>query len=148
MLEGLSNNLRGQMTPKVVHSSPDLPRPGQTSSEWTLANPQHAEWERRARAPSEQRADTHRRHTQQCRQGGEQRQHGTGTWSEEAAGRAGGQEHTGQGLCSLWVCLVRSHRPELKYEDVPPASSDRLDAVVLVADKDQGVAKPEGVSGK
>ena len=33
MLEGLSNNLRGQMTPKstkVVHSSPDLPRPGQT----------------------------------------------------------------------------------------------------------------------
>ena len=54
----------------------------------------------------------------------------------------------GQGLCSLWVCLVRSHRPELKYEDVPPASSDRLDAVVLVADKDQGVAEPEGVSGK
>ena len=31
MLEGLSNDLRGQMTPKVVHSSPDLPRPGQTT---------------------------------------------------------------------------------------------------------------------
>ena len=26
MLEGLSNDLRGQMSPKVVHSSPDLPR--------------------------------------------------------------------------------------------------------------------------
>ena len=26
------DDLRGQMTPKVVHSSPDLPRPGQTTS--------------------------------------------------------------------------------------------------------------------
>ena len=25
------DDLRGQMTPKIVHSSPDLPRPGQTS---------------------------------------------------------------------------------------------------------------------
>ena len=25
------DDLRGQMTPEVVHSSPDLPRPGQTS---------------------------------------------------------------------------------------------------------------------
>ena len=31
MLEGLSNHVRGQMVPKVVHSSPDLPHPGQTN---------------------------------------------------------------------------------------------------------------------